>query len=352
MPSLPGLLLVQVLVLATLLLPLEAFVPGRPSSRGLLKQQKQQGSDRSSLGLPEGVVFASLEPSTTSRQDTVRERLAQEWELDCYSRPVIGEDGKKLWELMVCDSLGEFRAVEAMPSNMVNSRELRKLVEKIIEDAPVKPRVIRFFRNAMFNMVSLSLKDLKVRVVPSRSTNALFSWIDEREKEVYSKMPGYDSQMRDSNDVFGLREPEIMPDGLMGDKYAFMCLPASHFLDGEVNYDNSGIARLFALDKSIPRDKQVQGIVIYSPRAKSIAAWLASMELCFIKANFSKRFMVLEVGIDTQYLMATLNDVRRVEAQIFEKGKEELGGVHFLALQTDENSDGVEGFFLLRERKR
>lgn len=62
--------------------------------------------------------------------------------------------------------------------------------------------------------------------------------------------------------------------------------------------------------------------------------------------------MVLEVGIDTQYLFATLNDVRRVEAQIFEKGKEELGGLHFLALQQDENSEAVEGFFLLRERKK
>ena len=92
--------------------------------------------------------------------------------------------------------------------------------------------------------------------------------------------------------------------------------------------------------------------------------------------------MVLEVGIDTQYLMATLNDVRRVEgkgnidsnvrgnsntqtvkseallaflddtAQIFEKGKEQLDGVHFLALQENEESEEVQGFFLLRERKR
>lgn len=120
----------------------------------------------------------------------------------------------------------------------------------------MKPRVIRFFRNAMFNMVSLALKDLKVRVVPSRSTNALYSWLDQRyvpahacfrvparlpmpfhviqtldtnnqthhpcdthrEQDVYSQMSGYDPTMRDSSDVFGLREPEIMPDGLMGDK--------------------------------------------------------------------------------------------------------------------------------------
>lgn len=34
-----------------------------------------------------------------------------------------------------------------------------------------------------------------------------------------------------------------------------------------------------------------------------------------LQANFSKRQMQLEVGIDTQYLFATLNDVRRVEGR-------------------------------------
>lgn len=109
-----------------------------------------------------------------------------------------------------------------------------------------------------------------------------------------------------------------------------------------------------------------------------------------LQANFSKRQLVLEAGIDTQYLFATLNDVRRVEGksiepckrllpkgvlscwsfyywaqpvsfclfsvsvtgQLFEKGKEELGGLHFVALQESEESEDVQGFFLLRERKQ
>lgn len=56
--------------------------------------------------------------------------MKREWELDCYSRPVLVE-GKKLWELLICDGLGEFKKVETIPSNMVNSRELRKLVEQV-----------------------------------------------------------------------------------------------------------------------------------------------------------------------------------------------------------------------------
>jgi hypothetical protein len=36
----------------------------------------------------------------------------------------------------------------------VNSRELRRVVDEAIDSAEVKPNMIRFFRGAMFNMVS------------------------------------------------------------------------------------------------------------------------------------------------------------------------------------------------------
>lgn len=39
----------------------------------------------------------------------------------------------------------------------VNSRELRRVVDEAIDDAEVKPNIIRFFRGAMFNMVSFIL---------------------------------------------------------------------------------------------------------------------------------------------------------------------------------------------------
>jgi hypothetical protein len=32
--------------------------------------------------------------------------LSTEWELDCYSRPVVLSDGKKLWEVLLTDSTG------------------------------------------------------------------------------------------------------------------------------------------------------------------------------------------------------------------------------------------------------
>lgn len=78
---------------------------------------------------------------------------SQDWELDCYSRPVVAAGGKKLWEVLLTDATGSFRYRKALPSNQVNSKELRKTVEALIEDPRIetKPSTIRFFRGAMFN---------------------------------------------------------------------------------------------------------------------------------------------------------------------------------------------------------
>ena len=122
--------------------------------------------------------------------------MTDEWELDCYSRPVMGADGKKLWEILLTDSEGSFRYLKTIPSNLVNSRNLRNAVEEIMEQAPVRPKMIRFFRNQMFNMITIALSTLEVEVKPSRRTHNLFSWLSEREKFIYPKMAGYNAQLK------------------------------------------------------------------------------------------------------------------------------------------------------------
>lgn len=133
-------------------------------------------------------------------QTTVKEgaKISNEWELDVYSRPVVGADGKKLWELLICDSTGNMRHVSPIPSNMVNSREVRKTIEGVIEAAPggSRPTVIRFFRNAMFNMIDIALKEVEVAVKPCRTTYAMYQWLEQRERDVYPNMPGYKSTMK------------------------------------------------------------------------------------------------------------------------------------------------------------
>ena len=45
------------------------------------------------------------------------DKVSNEWELDCYSRPVLVDGKKKLWEVLVTDSTGNMRICRSLPSN-------------------------------------------------------------------------------------------------------------------------------------------------------------------------------------------------------------------------------------------
>lgn len=146
-----------------------------------------------------------------------------------------------------------------------------------------------------------------------------------------------------------VRTPVKMPDALRGEKYAFVALPLAEFLPGGgVSEENIGIGRLCPIDPELPADTFVQGVVILSNRAKALASWLAGTEVAGVTADLRKRTLVVEADIDTQYLMAKLNDQQRQEAAAFEEGKDSLKGLHFVSVQKDEDDDPA-GFWLLRD---
>ena len=128
-----------------------------------------------------------------------------------------------------------------------------------------------------------------------------------------------------------------------------MGLPLAEFLEGGgINEENIGVGRLCPVDKSLPADAFVQGVVILTSRAKALSSWLAGTEVAGLKADLRKRELVMETDIDNQFLMAKLNDEQRREAAIFEEGKDAMGGLHFISVQRDEDDD-PSGFWLLRE---
>lgn len=112
---------------------------------------------RHSSNLQSSIMTASSSLSSSSPETAVNEhnwdKVTDEWELDCYSRPVLVDGKKKLWEILITDSSGNMRIQRVLPSNKVNSREVRRVVEEVIDNSEVKPSTIRFFRGAMFNMV-------------------------------------------------------------------------------------------------------------------------------------------------------------------------------------------------------
>jgi hypothetical protein len=156
----------------------------RQSFSSLLKSTAADSSSGSSPAPP---------PTSTVELTIIDgKKPSPDWELDCYSRPVVGAGGKKLWEVLLTDSTGSFRFCKTLPSNQVNSKELRKTVEELIDEPSlkVKPTTVRFFRGAMFNMINIALSDLEVVGRPSRCTYSIAQWLEERHRDVYPKMEG------------------------------------------------------------------------------------------------------------------------------------------------------------------
>lgn len=146
-----------------------------------------------------------------------------------------------------------------------------------------------------------------------------------------------------------VRTPVKLPDALRGEQYAFVALPLAEFLPGgDINSENIGVGKLCPIDPSLPGDAFVQGVVIITARPNALASWLAGTEVVGLKADLRKRQLIMETDIDTQYLVARLNDQQRVEGAAFEEGKDALNGFHFISVQKDDESDPA-GFWLLRE---
>jgi len=276
------------------------------------------------------------------------------WELDLYTRPVTNDAGKKLWELLICDANGVMRHVEPLPSSLINSRELRKRVEKLIERAKVRPTQVRFFRAEMQSMIGVALADLPVLTVPTRRTYELRNWLEQRYRDVYPAMPGFKEQLAidDRARKAVERVPDKMPDALRGDKWAFVDLPMSELRGPGASIDSSniGFGNVFSVkDIDVSDDTPIPGLLITSARAEPLAAWMSGTELASISVNLEKGDLVLEVGIDTEYMFARLWDLQqREEAATFLRACREARGLHFIAVQQSLEDDGVKGFWLLR----
>ena len=274
------------------------------------------------------------------------------WELDFYSRPVVGVDGKKLWELIITDSQASFEHVEAIPNSLVNSRELRRRVQAVIDDAPRKPSSIRFFRSQMFNMINIALSQLDVIVSPSRKTYALYQVLRDREENVYPSMPGFQESLTRPSAFQGLnlKVAERLPDALRCDSFAFGTFPLGQLEEFfEVANPNDYFGDSCLVDPTLPRDVLIPGMIIFSKRARAISAWMSGIELAFVKATLERQEVSLECGLNTVYVFAKITADIKDDVRKFQETKKDTAGIHFLAVQTSPETDEIDGMWLLCE---
>ena len=87
------------------------------------------------------------------------------WELDFYSRPILDDNQKKLWEVLICDGAqsvadrSSLRYSKFLTNKQINSLELKQALDEAVDKAGESPTRIRFFRYQMQNMIKRACND-------------------------------------------------------------------------------------------------------------------------------------------------------------------------------------------------
>ncbi len=288
--------------------------------------------------------------------------MATVWELDFYSRPILDERQKKVWEVLICESplsiarspQDLFRYSQFCPSTTVNSLWLKEAIETAIAESGETPQKIRFFRRQMGNMITKACEDLGIPVSPSRRTYLLNHWLEQRLTDFYPQQPGYDDKLAPTASVQYLElNPIFLPDAIRGDRgdqWALVSLEASAF--DEMTEWEIGFGESFPLSEmGLSPDTRIPGLILFSPRSLPFAAWLSGLELGYLKfSEIPEPIIRLETGASDSWIIASLTDPNTLsEAQGFELAKTKAQNIHFLAIQSDANAESFAGFWLLQE---
>ncbi|KAK4775292.1 hypothetical protein SAY86_010227 [Trapa natans] len=276
-----------------------------------------------------------------------------EWELDFCSRPILDIRGKKVWELVVCDDSLSLQYTKYFPNNVINSITLKDAIESVSEELGLPlPEKVRFFRSQMQTIITKACKELGIKPIPSKRCLSLLLWLEERYESVYTRHPGF---QKGSKPLLALDNPFPMelPENLFGEKWAFVQLPYSAVREEissmKTRYVFGASLDLDLLGIEIDDKTLIPGLAVASSRAKPLAAWMNGLEVCAVEADTSKASLILSVGISTRYTYATYKKtpVTTSEAEAWESAKKSCGGLHFLAIQEDLDSDDCVGFWLL-----
>ncbi|MGB3495252.1 MAG: Tab2/Atab2 family RNA-binding protein [Elainellaceae cyanobacterium] len=286
--------------------------------------------------------------------------MAVIWELDFYSRPVLDENQKKRWEVLICESPTDvrdnvdqvFRYSKFCANTEVNSVWLKEAIEEAIAQASQTPDCIRFFRRQMTNMIVKGCRDAGIDASASRRTPVMYQWINQRMAEVYPTMPNY--QLSSNPSVsYPDSIPQPLPDALEGEKWMLVSLDVASFT--EMSEWSIDFGEAFPLNLlQLPEKTAIPGLIIFSSRAQPLAAWMSGLELAFLKVipsdGRATARLTLETGASDAWIIANLlSPELEKEGMAFEDAKTKAQNVHFLAVQSEPNSDAFAGFWLMQE---
>lgn len=279
------------------------------------------------------------------------------WELDFYSRPILDENQKKVWEVLICESPSDvstktdslFRYAQYCPSTQVNSLWLRTAIQEAITKSGEAPVKIRFFRRQMNNMITKACVEADIPGQPSRRILVLHKWLEQRMEEVYPLEVGYQGGTNPSVRL-DAPVPQRLPDALEGEQWGFVTLSGNDFTD--MPEWDIAFGEAFPIDLAgLSQETPIPGILLFSSRALPLAAWMSGLELAYLKFDTSQfPRLLLETGATESWILANIgNSKMQQEASLFEQAKQKANGVHFIGVQSSPESESFTGFWLLQE---
>jgi len=287
------------------------------------------------------------------------------WELDFYSRPVLDENQKKIWELLICNSYDadrpeRFEWIKVCHSSEVNSSwlaaELKEAIAAHLQQTGETPQKVRFYRPSMTNIISRGCKQVGLIPQISRRLFTISPWLQDRMQTVYPHREGFVAAEPQPLPLrIGSQVPTAQPapDALMGESWMVASLKIAEF--SEASSWSMDFGELFSLDFANQSDQVIPGLIITSTRALALAAWMSGVDPVFLKfePNLDKLQLILEAGEEARWILTNLNRFKNMgaiaQAEDFEAAKKASGGIHFVAIQTDPAIEHFAGFWLLKE---
>jgi len=241
---------------------------------------------------------------------------------------------------LLTDANAVYRRVAQMKPTRVNSVVVQKVLAIFIEDSKVKPKVIRFYRKVMKNMLTVALTTIKdennmqnLKILPSRNCHMLRRWLDYRERSVYPQMQGYvapptrrASPVQASSVQMAL---EKIPPKLKFARYAISAIPW-----GSLSQVKPGMlpGNLCKVPANLGQDTLVHGVILLSTRSAVITSVLRSEELCGMRVDLDTNDLLMDLGIEQTYKVCKVPLEDKESCLEFERSKRQLGGLHFVAV--------------------
>ena len=279
-----------------------------------------------------------------------------DWEIDFYSRPIIDENGKKRWELLIT-STNNFRDTETFkwekicPASSVNSIWLKDALDEAIDEASSqgwdKPSIIRCWRSSMKTMIKRAADQIGIELISSRRTYSLFEWLIDRERSYYPQQKGYIgvNLAPPLNPITNQAIP--LPEEVRGDSWSFASLSLNTLREAdewEIKFSN-----LIPIKASLNQNISIPGVRLFSSkRSLALAAWLGGLEPAKLLIEGTQ--IILEAGQADRWLVTDVDkEARQAIENNFQNTKKDADGLQFISVQKSPEENYLDGFWMLKD---